>query len=148
VSLRNAAIGGDHRVASELGGDNSEALEGGGQVGDNLLGDYRGRGQARRILKRLVVDVGPNDEVEARTGREFVVGPALEVVGLDALVPTAWLVFLNEIIEVSSSQLLRLQSEVLIGAEGLDPELARRRRIGCRTWAALEENAFAFTPCA
>ena len=58
---------------------------GGGEVLDDLLGDDLRRRQRAGVGQRLVLDVGPDVEVEAGALSELLVGPALEVLGLLAL---------------------------------------------------------------
>jgi len=58
-------------------------------VPNDLLGDHLGCRQRRGIDKRLVLDVGPDVEIEAIAGGDLLVAPALEPLRL--LAGAGWL---------------------------------------------------------
>lgn len=81
-----ARLGIEVIVAPELGGDLGKEREPGLDLLDDLGGnDVRGV-EGGGVGERLVLDVGPDVEVEARTLIDLLVAPALEVLGRITLV--------------------------------------------------------------
>jgi hypothetical protein len=108
--------------------------------------DRHGRRSPREVLgvlERLVLE--PSD-VEARlvTGYEVVVREPLEPLRLDALRAVVRRVGGDEVLEVLVAKRLRLEREVLVRPEVVDPKRSRPRRL--RRGFRSKNRTFAFTP--
>ena len=125
--------------------DQGELVQRGLQILDDLGGDHVGGGEIGGVFQAVVFE--PEDVQAGFVALDqVVVGEGVEALGLLALVAILGVVAGDEIVQVLAAQRVRLQREVLVGAEVVDPQLlgpglfAGTRRSKNRT--------LAFTPCA
>ncbi len=123
-------------LVSEVFRNQFELLQRRFQVFDHLLRDHLRSRKVLRVLQRFVLE--PED-VEARlvacdkflvaVGAPAAVGVLLRPRGF-ALVAVLRVVAGDELVQVRALEEIRLQREVLVGPQIVDPELLRPRRLG------------------
>lgn len=115
------------------------------QILYNLCGDHIRGGKIGGVLEAVVLE--PEDVEAGFVALDpVVVGEGMEALGFLALVAILCAVAGDEIVRVLAAQWVRLQREVLVGAEVVDPQLLGRG-FSLATRRS-KKSTFAFTPCA
>jgi len=97
------------------------------QVFDNFGGQDGGVRQIGRIAQTVVPE--PEDvEIGLIALDQVLVGEAMEPLSLGPLVAIRGVIAADEVVEIGAGEGVRLQGEVLIGAEIVDPKRAAERR--------------------
>ena len=103
----------------------------------NLESEHVRIGKVRAVFERFVPK--PEDvEIDLVTFEQVVVGEALERLAFGAFMAVLGVEALDELVEIRTFQRSFFQSEVLIRAQVVDPELFRPRLFAC--WFAVEEQ--------
>jgi hypothetical protein len=114
------------------------------QVLDNFGCQNSGVRQIGRIAQTVIPE--PEDvEIGFIAFDQVLVGEAPEALSFTPLVPIPGVVAANKVVQIAASKGIRLQGEVLVGAEIIDPKRARPWRLaGLRS----KKSTLAFTPWA
>src|ERR1017187_2066667 len=108
-------------LSRQIGGDLSELIESGLQIFHDLSRE-NGRVREIRGIAEAVIPEPEDVEVGFVTLDQVLIGEAPETIGFGPLMPVLGIVTTDEVVQVGAREGVRLQGEVLVGAQIVDPK--------------------------